>query len=72
VQLDKFPTSDKQVSKQITNKTQVRDIDHREVETRDTRMYSCSSFLSRGSTSTLERCGDMELTNATEAHLVLR
>jgi hypothetical protein len=71
VQLDEFPTSDKQASKQIANKIQVRDRDHREVETGDTRMYSRSSFLLRGSTSTLESCGDTESTNATEAHLVL-
>jgi hypothetical protein len=67
VQLDEFLTSDKQASKQITNKIQVRDRDHREVETRDTMIYSRSSFLLRGSTSMLERCGDTESTNATEA-----
>jgi hypothetical protein len=33
-------------------------------------MYSRSSFLLRRSTSTLERCGDTESTNATKAHLV--
>jgi hypothetical protein len=32
-------------------------------------MYSGSSFLSRGSTSTLERCGDTESTNATKLTL---
>jgi hypothetical protein len=72
VQLDEFPTSDNKSSKQITNKIQVRDRDHREVETGDTRIYSRSSFLLRGCTSTLERCGDTESTNATEAHLILR
>jgi hypothetical protein len=72
VQLDEFPTSEKQASKQVTNKIQVRDRDNREVETGDTRIYSHSSFLLRGSTSTLERCGDTEATNATEAHIVLR
>jgi hypothetical protein len=39
------------------------------VETEDTRIYSRSSFLLRGSTSTLERCGDTESTNAMKAHL---
>jgi hypothetical protein len=72
VQLDEFPTRGKQASKQVTNKIHVRDRDNREVETGDTRMYSHSSFLLRRSTSTLERRGDTESTNAMEAHLVLR
>jgi hypothetical protein len=72
VQLYEFPTSDKQASKHVINKIQVRDRDNQEVETGNTRMYSRSSFLLRGSTSTLDRCGDTESTNATEAHLVLQ
>jgi hypothetical protein len=72
VQLDEFPISDKQESKQVTSKIQVREQDNREVETGGTRMYSRRSFILRGSTSTLERCGDTESTNAMEAHLVLR
>jgi hypothetical protein len=63
---------DKEASNMQTSKIQVRDRNNREVETGDTRMYSRSSFLLRGSTSTLERCGDTESTNATEAHLILR
>jgi hypothetical protein len=54
------------------NKIQVRVRKDRKAETGDTRMYSHSSFLLRESMSTLERCGDTESTNATEAHLVLR
>jgi hypothetical protein len=50
---------------------QVRVRKDRKAEAGDTRMYSRSSFLLRGSTSTLERSGDTESTNATEAHLVL-
>jgi hypothetical protein len=64
--------SGKHASKQVTNKIQVRERDNRRVWTGDTRMYSRSSFLLRGSTSMLERCGDTESTNATKAHLVLR
>jgi hypothetical protein len=47
VQLDEFPTSEKQASKQVTSKIQVREINNRRAETGDTRMYSCSSFLLR-------------------------
>jgi hypothetical protein len=72
VQLHEFPKSDKQASKQNTSKKHVRVRSNRKLETGDTRMYSHSSFLLRGSTSTLERCGDTESTNATKAHLVLR
>jgi hypothetical protein len=54
------------------NKIQVRIRKDRKAETGDTRMYSRSSFVLRGSTSTLERCGDTESTNATKAHLVLQ
>jgi hypothetical protein len=71
MQLDEFPTSGKQASKQVTSKIQVRVKSNRRVETGDTRMYSRSSFLLKESTSTLEKCGDTESTNATEAHLVL-
>jgi hypothetical protein len=72
VQLGEFPKSGKHTSKQVTSKIQVRERNNRRVETGDTRMYSRSSFLLRGSTSTLERCGDTESSNATKAHLVLR
>jgi hypothetical protein len=72
VQLDDFPTSDKQASKQVTNKIQVRERNNRRAETGDTRMYSHSFLLLRGSTFTLERCGDIESTNTTKAHFVLR
>jgi hypothetical protein len=72
VQLDEFPTSDKQTSNQVKNKIQVRERNNRGVETGDTRMYSYSSFLLRESMSMLERCGDTKSTNATKAHLVLR
>jgi hypothetical protein len=68
--LGEFPISGKHASEQVTSKIQVRERDNQRLETGDTRMYC--SFLLRGSTSTLERCGDMESTNATKAHLVLR
>jgi hypothetical protein len=72
MQLGEFPISDKHASKQVTSKIQVRERNNRRVETGDTMMYSRSSFLLRECTSTLERCGDTEYTNATKAHLVLR
>jgi hypothetical protein len=64
--------SGKHASKQVTSKIQVRERNNRRVKIGETRMYSRSSFLLKGSTSMLERCGDMESTNATKAHLVLR
>jgi hypothetical protein len=72
VQLGEIPIGGKHASKQVTSKIQVRERNNGRVETGDTRMYSRSSFLLRGSASTLERCGDTESTNATKAHLVLR
>jgi hypothetical protein len=45
VQLGEFPISDKHANKQVTSKIQVRERTNRRVETRDTRMYSRSSFL---------------------------
>jgi hypothetical protein len=51
----------------------IKDIGNREWSTRRHGCNSRSSFLFRGSTSTLERCGcHTGLTNATKAHHILR
>jgi hypothetical protein len=72
VQLGKFSYKWQASIQGIINKIQVKEQDNHNGEAGDTRMYSHSFFLLRGSTSTLERCGDTVSTNTTKPHHVLR
>jgi hypothetical protein len=51
--------------------TIVKDRNNRGGDTEDAKMYSRSSFLITGSTSTSERCGTTKNTNITKAHTIL-
>jgi hypothetical protein len=70
VQLGEFPYTWQASIQQVINMIQVKERDN--FNDGYTMIYSRSSFLLRESTSTLERCGNTESTNATEADLVLR
>jgi hypothetical protein len=65
----------KVTSKQTSNKQeeiQVNDKNNRERDTRDTRMYSLSSYIVKESTSKLEICGTTKDTNVTNTPYLRR